>query len=260
MLEGLTLNKAPRWIEIVLAIAIIGLMLSWFSDQQTRIPTTAKEQQSTQADIKGIVQAMIFGSPATKVLPRQPIVKPTVVNSHLQLTLIGTILAGDKSAAIMMVGTTHQQKTFLLHDNIQQGVILKKVEKYAVIVNNHGKLERIVLKRDYLPESASKPLSKKTLRKTNNKDITQSITRAYISEQTNNFPKLLTQARVLPYIQKGKNHGFIISEITPHSLYQRIGLKNEDILQKVNGVAVTNVAQAMQMYQRLQNIQRLIWN
>jgi len=232
----------------MLILGIMALVATWFINQKKQFPITTKTHTSTQVDISTMAQIMLFGSPSTKNLAPQPIAKQTVVKSHLQLSLIGTILAGDKSAAIITIGTSHQQKIFLLHQHIQQGISLEKVEKYAVIVNNHGKLERITLKHPHLPQVSFKMSSE-----TASKHITQSITRAYISEQTNNFSKLLSQARVLPYIQNGENHGFMISEISPHSLYQHIGLKNGDILQKVNGIAITNVAQAIQMYQTLQN-------
>ena len=66
-----------------------------------------------------------------------------------------------------------------------------------------------------------------------------------------NINKLLTQARALPYMEQGKTVGFRISEIVPGSLYEKIGLQNGDVIQKVNSQDVDDPGKFFQMYQNL---------
>ncbi len=70
---------------------------------------------------------------------------------------------------------------------------------------------------------------------------------------TENMGQMLTQARALPYQEQGKVVGFQISEIVPGSLYEKIGLKNGDVIQKVNSEDVNDPAKFFQLYQGLKN-------
>lgn len=70
---------------------------------------------------------------------------------------------------------------------------------------------------------------------------------------TENMGQILTQARALPYQEQGKTVGFKISEIVPGSIYEKIGLQNGDVIQKVNSQDVDDPAKFFQLYQGLKN-------
>jgi general secretion pathway protein C len=82
-------------------------------------------------------------------------------------------------------------------------------------------------------------------------DSTYVVDQKEMLASTENMSKILTQARALPYIEKGKTVGFRISEITPGSIYEKIGLKNGDVIQKVNSQDVDDPAKFFQLYQGL---------
>ena len=68
---------------------------------------------------------------------------------------------------------------------------------------------------------------------------------------TENMNQILTQARAMPYMEQGKTVGFRISEIVPGSLYEKIGLQNGDVIQRVNAQEVDDPAKFFQLYQGL---------
>ncbi|HUJ18075.1 MAG TPA: type II secretion system protein N [Nitrospirota bacterium] len=68
---------------------------------------------------------------------------------------------------------------------------------------------------------------------------------------TENMSQLLTQARALPYVEQGKTIGFRITEIVPGSLYEKIGLVNGDVIQKINSQDVDDPGKFFQLYQGL---------
>jgi general secretion pathway protein C len=72
-----------------------------------------------------------------------------------------------------------------------------------------------------------------------------------VAESTENLNQILTQARALPYMEHGKTVGFRITEIVPGSIYERIGLQNGDVIQKINATDVDDPAKFFQMYQGL---------
>ena len=49
----------------------------------------------------------------------------------------------------------------------------------------------------------------------------------------------------------GKPDGVVINEIQPGSLFENVGLVNGDLIQEVNGRAVTGVADLVSMYRDL---------
>jgi general secretion pathway protein C len=74
-----------------------------------------------------------------------------------------------------------------------------------------------------------------------------------VLSSTENMNQMLTQARALPYIEQGKTVGFRISEIVPGSIYEKIGLKDGDVIQRVNSQEVDDPAKFFQLYQGLRN-------
>lgn len=70
---------------------------------------------------------------------------------------------------------------------------------------------------------------------------------------TENMSQILTQARALPYQEQGKTIGFKISEIVPGSIYEKIGLQNGDVIEKVNSQDVDDPGKFFQLYQGLKN-------
>jgi len=70
---------------------------------------------------------------------------------------------------------------------------------------------------------------------------------------TENMGQILTQARALPYVEQGKTIGFKITEIIPGSIYEKIGLQNGDVIQRVNSQDVDDPAKFFQLYQGLKN-------
>ena len=74
-----------------------------------------------------------------------------------------------------------------------------------------------------------------------------------ILASTENMGQILTQARALPYQEQGKTIGFKISEIVPGSIYEKIGLQNGDVIQKVNSQDVDDPGKFFQLYQGLKN-------
>src|SRR5690606_25165144 len=66
-----------------------------------------------------------------------------------------------------------------------------------------------------------------------------------------NLPLLLTQARAVPYFKDGKPVGLRLFAIKSDSLYEKVGLKNGDILKSINGNSLGDNSQAMKLFETL---------
>jgi general secretion pathway protein C len=61
------------------------------------------------------------------------------------------------------------------------------------------------------------------------------VSRNLIQEAMSNMGNILSQAQIRPYFNAGVPDGFIVNNIRPGSLYQKMGIANGDIVQEVNG-------------------------
>ncbi|MBI5234967.1 MAG: PDZ domain-containing protein [Deltaproteobacteria bacterium] len=59
--------------------------------------------------------------------------------------------------------------------------------------------------------------------------------------------KLLTEARLLPYSEAGRTVGFRLSEVKTGGIFSTLGLKNGDVIMKVNGLQVDSVEKGVQL-------------
>jgi len=63
--------------------------------------------------------------------------------------------------------------------------------------------------------------------------------------------KILMQATAIPKIENGRIIGFSILQIDAGSIYEKSGLKNEDVITAINGVKLNNVSGAIKLLQSL---------
>ena len=74
-----------------------------------------------------------------------------------------------------------------------------------------------------------------------------------INDVMGNLSKVATQARIVPSFKNGKPNGFKLFSIKPGSLYTKIGLRNGDVVQRINGYDMDSPDKALEVYQKLQD-------
>jgi general secretion pathway protein C len=79
------------------------------------------------------------------------------------------------------------------------------------------------------------------------------IDRREVEQAMSDLPKLLTQARAVPYMVNGALSGFRIDYIAPASFYEKIGIQYGDVLQRVNGVEIRDPGTMLNLFQQLKN-------
>ncbi len=63
----------------------------------------------------------------------------------------------------------------------------------------------------------------------------------------------LRQVRIVPYIENGKPQGFQLLDIVPGSIVSKVGLKNGDVVERVNGKAIHSPEDAMKLFSTLES-------
>lgn len=169
-------------------------------------------------------------------------------HTDLKLRLWGTVTADDKQTAYAVIEEQEAKKQSLysVGDKIQNATV-KMILREKVVINVNGRDE--ILEIEEL--SKNKKIDESAL-KTN---VVQGHDLKFKPLQTEKaFKKvnnLMRQANIKPYFEKGKIGGLILTGIKPDSLFYKMGLKNADIITRVNGKNIESVDDIQEFYKSL---------
>lgn len=274
-------GRIPLISELGLIVLLAWMVSGWLlPGERTESPGLMQDAAGPAVilpDLTSLLAVPLFGKPAPKAKPAaKPVAQKTksVVQSRLNIKLLGTVVAGDHSAAIISLAASSEQQAVFIGDTIQPGVKLFAVEAEAIVVERGGMLERVSLEQSeklsssplsatdsaYMGASTMVPASAVGTSAINTatgsaatSGVTRQVDRVTLQKKISDFPALMSEARLVPHFVDGKSDGFVISDIVIGSLYQQVGLQNGDIIRKVNGKQVTSAQQAMDMYRALES-------
>lgn len=205
-----------------------------------------------------ILERNIFGS-RPKIIVKPLKEQSIVTGTDLKLKLIGTV-AGDagSSYAVIEDQTSREQNLYRLNDLIAGKARLVKIGREEVVLLHQGKRE---LLRIYTEESqgSEKTVIGKTQMQSSSASLSVVRQGRYILDKREvaaameNLPQLLTQARVIPNFTNGRAEGFKVINIAQNSFYDKIGLKNGDVLQKINGIDINEPENFLKVFQQLKD-------
>ncbi|MDQ6999028.1 MAG: type II secretion system protein N [Mariprofundus sp.] len=256
-----SLNRLPLLSELALVILLAWMVAGWFLPQSNAPVSNNLEriEKTTTAlpELSAMLAVKLFGRAPQQAKPVAPVVaqpKP-VIKRPLTLKLLGTVVAGKSSAAIIAIRTGVEEQVFFINDTIQPGVILQTVEADAIIVNQGGSLQRISLEQgDKLTSTTiANAIPPAPMRLAPTPPVHKLMDRNQLQRQLQDFPTLLSQARATPHFANGKVNGFSVNDIVRGSLYQQAGLQNGDIILSINGEKITGTQQAMSIYSKLKS-------
>ena len=201
------------------------------------------------------------------------------VAARLPVSLAGTALLGDISFAFVTGQNGGNQRAYQLNECLpanekqtecasNQGKLLK-IRPFYMEVSYNGQLQRYdiqrgeatsaglvtgTVKRKKAGESVPVPKGGALLpssRKGKRLDVR--VPNVEVQQAFENFASLLKQALIVPYEENGEPQGFRITKITPNGVFARLHLKDNDVIQKVNGHELATADQAIQLLNAFRN-------
>ncbi|MEB2283978.1 MAG: hypothetical protein B6D46_01695 [Polyangiaceae bacterium UTPRO1] len=179
--------------------------------------------------------------------------------TDLNLKLWGTALAHDPalSYAIIEDQAARRQSLYRVGDAVLEVATLVRVEWGRVILGRDGGEEVLEISsarsggKNAAAGGGAAAASGERIRKTaDNKFL---IDRRELESTVANINEVFTQARAVPFFENGKTVGFRVFAIKPGSVFEKIGLQNGDIINRVNGVELTDPTKAITLFTELQN-------
>ncbi len=197
-------------------------------------PTATKIETITKANIFSVKTA-----PKTKVIE-----KPKA--TELKFRLVGTLVTpGRDPIAIIEDTAQKKQDAFQITEKIFDKATLKEIYSDKVVVDNQGALETLELKEGLPGEPGESRIQ--------SRDGSFTVPEEELSQALANLPVLLSQARAVPYFRNGESVGMRLYAIKSGSMYEKLGLKNSDIIKNINQSPVTDPAKALKLFEDLKS-------
>lgn len=184
--------------------------------------------------------------------------KAPPVRTSLPLNLLGVIVVSDelKSVASVEDKGSNQVLAVRVNEPLVSGTSVQKIESNRVIFINRNteRREFIELPKDVLTATArkaSKPGAAAGI--VNNGGGHYSIDRKEVDAALTNLNEVLTQARCLPNFEAGKPSGYRCFQIVPGSIYDKLGMQENDVITSINGQPINDPAKAFTLLTSLRD-------
>ena len=197
-------------------------------------------------------------------------VSDELVPSELPYTLAATMEADDPrySIAVLVESETRATRPLSPGDEVQDNVILERVERARVILRNGRQLEYIDANGTPPPKRSvrkkdEKEEPKRRVRRRSSREIegaeeainckgdTCTVDKAFRDKIISNPALLAKQARVVPAVRDGETRGFKFYGIRNGSLPKLFGLNNGDLITSINGAELRSYDEVLGLYNKL---------
>lgn len=261
-------------IFIILALAMITADL--FSSRLARtLPASSSVRAPSPvatshaegfASFAPILELGLFG-PATRGKLAPIVAAPqqgtTSTVNQGDLLLLGTAVGSFRETfALIQKSSTKEERVFRLGDTVFDGGRLAAVHKNFADIMVAGRPVRIFSPTAPMgaagasPTPSPAPASQAGL-------ATQVSAGSFVIDQRalnaalDNIGQAMTDARLLPSSKEGKVEGFRVSEVRPSGIFAMIGIRNGDVLLRLNDFAIDSPEKAIQSLASLKGQTRI---
>ncbi|MEK6577720.1 MAG: type II secretion system protein GspC [Bdellovibrionota bacterium] len=186
------------------------------------------------------------------------------IRTMLPLNLTGTMILRDELRSIATIEDKSNSTIYPMRveDEIPSKLKIVKIEvrKVTFINSATGRREFIDMPDDSTGSGLSigNSFSRPTGPGIEQSSATQfNIARTEVDKAFGDMNSLLTQARAVPNFENGLPAGYKLFQIVPGSVYDKLGLKNGDVIAGVNGESINDPGVAFQKLSELKTSSRV---
>jgi len=247
----------PLWVSLTLVILIAYYLarmiwlffpasddVLWTPPQTMSVGERAASGMSPENNHGAIVEAHLFGNASKDMTP---VIQTTnegddAPDTRLNLSLRATVAAIDNNFAHAIIADgSNNEKVYFIKDSVPGGATLHRVAVDRVILNRGGVLEALRLPKEF----TGSPVSS---RKIGGRQQTPQNIQQLISENAASFSEII---RPQPFMPNGQLKGYRVFPGRNRQQFIALGLRPGDLVTEINGVTLSDPAQAMQMFSNL---------
>lgn len=183
--------------------------------------------------------------------------KADPVKSDLQAKLLGTMVSTNRdfSFATISPRSGKESHNYYIGDTLMSEAKIYEIERNRAYFIRNGRKEYIEVDKlpaiyDRTPSIASTPTPRTSgeIKRMGDKIV---VSRGKVESTLSDLNKVIQQSRMVPNFVGGQVNGFKIFAIRPGSIFQQLGLKNGDVIERINGTQINSVEKALPMLQLL---------
>lgn len=244
-----------RWIQMLINLVVLVLLCFSLAQGTWRLltPTALTETPANATagenpgdfNLQTLLAANLFGEVATAAKPAVSL--ESIPLSSLSLVLTGVMVTPAGSYALISADGG-PETPFSVDQEISANVTLYAVYSDRVLIRRGTAIESLMLKdatqglaNGSIVAPARTTPRQPTVRRRSANSFT--VDRQQLTQQMQT-PDFLRQALMVP----DASGGFLVREIQPGSIYQKLGLRVGDVIKSVNGEPVNSVEDVMKMY------------
>jgi general secretion pathway protein C len=198
-------------------------------------------------DLGALTRAHLFGPVAPA---RDPATEASLAPTNLNITLTGVAVRPGGGCALAVV-QGQPESAFCTGEELTPGVRLEAVEQDRIVILRNGVREAVTMKDADKSASLIVPSQGPIVQPGSSGG--QLVDRRQLQQQLGR-PEFLSQALIVP----NPDGGFLVRQIQPGSLYEKLGLRPGDVIRNVNGQALTSMEDVMRLYQQFGSAQRVL--
>lgn len=213
----------------------------------TPAPSSQSSKQHGLDRYAPIAARNLFGTIREKeAVPEPEQILSKMPLASLNLELLGTVVGTDEAlnTAIILDKTSRTEDLYRVGDRVKEAEV-RRILRTNVVLRTGDR--DVVLSMD--PEQLAKSQASRPDEGASGKVMI--LERARIEESLNNLPALMRDARIVPYMEAGQLAGYRLSNIRPGSVYQQLGLVNNDVVMSVNDRTLTGPDQLVSLYEEM---------
>jgi len=214
-----------------------------------------------------IVEKGLFGRATqgrlTPVTVSAPGVRESAPPAQEDLILLGTARGSFRETfALIRRATPPEERVFRLGDQVFDRGPLVNVQKESVEILTGGKRIKITTPLAPSPEHSppagpAAPVSPAAAGTTQIGAGSFVIDQRLLNGALDNIGQAMTDARLLPSVKDGRVEGFRVSEVKPSGVFAMVGIRNGDVLHKINDLPVDSPERAIQSLASLKGQNRI---
>lgn len=228
-------------------------------------PEATELSTAAWADREPIMARNLFGA---KLFPKEPEPEPEPLaedleETRLPLTLLGTLFSDVPGFSSAVIANKGRGKTEVLFEGEalakHPGVTIAKIERRRVILHNGGRREELLLSEEVGTTRSVPPTrtARRSRRKSTEIPKRSNSLADQLAELTasggglRDAKNLFNQAKIVPKWSEGEMTGVEVRDIEAGSLYEKVGLKDGDIITSFNGIRLDSTGAAAQVLGQL---------
>ncbi|NOU51884.1 type II secretion system protein GspC [Pseudoalteromonas sp. JBTF-M23] len=250
---------------VYLSVVFIAYLLSqlfwllWPKPVTAPLPSMSAVYASSSSAVnsQAIIQQNLFGDAQSKPVEQPQAIVSDAPQTALNVRLTGIVAVSlNDKAGLAIIESQGRQATYEVQEAVEgTRAKLAQVLPDRVILDVSGRFETLMLDGLEYSKNVAMPVAPKVPTKSGG--LVRTTVPSELVEKKEELlkdpGKLLDYIRITPYRSSGELLGYRLSPGKDPALFNKMGLKNNDLAVAINGYQLTDMKQAMAAMNELRN-------